>query len=504
MIKFWPQFNNPGLSVAPYLILIVTLLLTPVILVLIKNLKTPPVKELVFQKAALHELSEELQAIDAQNHYLGLWEKLLSLSNKQDLFSKERSPLRRHRIQVDDKGIISINEQNERIYYTEVEKLTIAIAIYQLAYVISIKSLNANTELLIRQGVVPLLMQPFSHLYGNLEVKQIEAELRQLTYANHRKIISPKNYATQAELEAGSAQIIQRAFRKHRFKTQLKNGDLQVEEIGDLLRESMAKHYISENPKKPNAVAFTPAFKLNWAKGAKPGFETMATTLVQYLVIYRSHDKFMGRLQEVVNQFNAYQHSLPEHSRDFVLVVPKVSYQQIKSNHWVNALALPFFIKKPLAILYPSEIAAFKETNPSLQQLVFLDDALYSGRQLAELISTSLRGLNKVVLLPFYNKHGLYRLPADCKLIVGERMLTAKDIEQYSSDDNSWTRDTTEKFDQILPHDWSAASTKVGYVFNHKIADKASTFFVPGLFSDGLNRLHRDNEPLLPRIKKPY
>ncbi|MDP1601702.1 MAG: hypothetical protein Q8M03_00365 [Legionella sp.] len=229
-----------------YILFILFLALTRAVFLLINNmqaapvnLRPTPVEELPFPKHKLYELSEELKNIDAESHYMALWQQLSSLSNQQDLFSKVNSPLKNHRILVDNKGIISIDKQKVFVTYTNDEKLTIAIAIYQFAYAISIKSLNANSERLIRQGIVPLLMRPFSHLYGNFPVKQAEWELRQLTYSNYRKVTSPQKKLTLDEREAHSFQLFRCYIRKERFNIQHREGRIKPEESSASLHESI-------------------------------------------------------------------------------------------------------------------------------------------------------------------------------------------------------------------------------------------------------------------------
>lgn len=159
-------------------------------------------------------------------------------------------------------------------------------------------------------------------------------------------------------------------------------------------------------------------------------------------------------------------------------VVPDV----LKSNHWVTSWALPLLTRKPESILFLHELH-----NNTIKHCVFFDDALYSGRQMNELI-TDVRRVNSVrctVIVSFYNPLGLNRLWKADHFILGERMLSCHDLEGIYP--CSWTKKDTRKFETTFSNQWDMASTKVGVFFQHKTADSASTFLrdIPSIIPSG-------------------
>ncbi len=284
-----------------------------------------------------------------------------------------------------------------------------------------------------------------------------------------------------------AARTIQRAFRRFKFL----KGPKAVEESSETLIQSMVLHGVSQNPQAPSSRVFTVDDKKEWVKTAKPEYKSLALRLAMYLVTYRSHKKFMGRLLQVIGQFNEYIHSLPMDNQDYVFVVPD---KKGKSNQWVTGLALPHLVKKPLAILNPNEIEQFKCDNPTLQHLVYLDDGFYSGRQMRGLMGGYGRTqptLHQILILPFYSKR-IDRRDAQC--IVGELMLTPEDMEcdERTSLHPFWLKEDSHTLDRLISNTWSSPSRKTGTFFQHRVADNASTYL-----SD-LRPLNEKGERLIP------
>ena len=167
------------------------------------------------------------------------------------------------------------------------------------------------------------------------------------------------------------------------------------------------------------------------------------------------------------------------------------------SNQWVIGLALPLLIKKPMAILHPEEIRAFKAENDSLTHMVFIDDALYSGRQMSELVVSSQRQatLNTILIVPYYTDRSLACFYQQVQFVLGERILRYENLKSmyYEESEEPWTQDTTTKCDEIFSREWSLASSKVGTFFNHKIADDASTYLRSGR-EKSLASFHGENK----------
>lgn len=434
-----------------------------------------------------------LLKINIKEYYLSLYFALMRINKNEDEQScPKNGPLAHYRIILLNNGLIEICKKKEhQIGYSPQEAKKIACAIYQFAYAYTL--LPGNQEvLLLSRGIGFFLMRSFSLIHPSREVLAIRNEFRQLIYSfgikqNRRDIVSP------ATIKENSALLIQRRFRTSCF---IKKGSV-IAPLGSELKTSMDQHLIPQQPLEQ--VLFPPLTKEQkdqWVKEAKPGCGDLAKKLAIHLVFYRSHKQFKGRLFAVITQFNNYLHSLPEADREYVLIVPELD--RMASNHWVSGLALPFFAKKPISILYPGEIASFKKNHPELKFLVFLDDALYSGRQLEGLVLNGRHSdLKNILVLPFYSKRvdWLQRNGVICFL--GERMLTPEDLECRSQRVQRpfWINQDSNQLNYKVAASWSYASNKIGTYFFHKVADSASTFF------GEINQLHQNHQSLVPQSK---
>lgn len=431
----------------------------------------------------LHDISETLQELDVIQHHLKLYEQLCGYcDNPEDVFNPVSSPLTHHRLYVDIAGLLRINSNEEgKIQYSPYEAKRVAIGIYHLAYSYSLKP-ETDSTYYISNALRPMLMKPFLELYGTQEVREINNALRQLTYSLARRI--EQTPASSAEEEqVNSAVKIQRAFRVHRY---IQSGVNRVEDISPELQENLDYHYIPRKPNFPaDEVDFTPEQKKSWAEQAKPGYRHLAEDFAKFGISYRSHAKFMKRFADVIQQFNVYLASLPLEQANYVMVVPSIKdNRKLKSNHWVCALALPLLVKKPMAVLFPQEIDAYISREARLSHLVFLDDAVYSGRQLRTIIQqTNHIHLNKLVLLPFYTDVGINRIGKEHHFILGEMMLRPV----------HWLKDTS-IIDAMFNGYSKPASSKVGTFFQHKIADDVSTY----LEEYGNEHLHNQSENIIP------
>ena len=330
---------------------------------------------------------------------------------------------------------------------------------------------------------------------------KIRSYYRQLVFSYPRK--EELMEQSERDLQYISARVIQRAYRQRLFQKKAS----PLEEFSSELKQSMLKHSICESPAQLQPFSeFTPQYKMQWAQNARADLKPAAVMLMKYCVMYRSHAKFTRRLAAVVQSFNQYLYSLPKEKRDYILVAPNKK----GSNQWVIGLALPLLIKKPMAILHPEEIRAFKAENGSLTHMVFIDDALYSGRQMSELVVSSQRqaALNTILIVPYYTDRSLACFDRQVQFVLGERMLRYENLKSMycKETEEPWTQDTT-TCDEIFSREWSLASSKVGTFFNHKIADDASTYLRAGS-EKSLASFHSENKDPLERfrlgIRPPY
>lgn len=441
---------------------------------------TPMVKETELKQTLPYFIKQRAQGIIAAEwqYYLILWQQLSDINPVEDDYCCPTfAPLAQARLAVNPHGLLIIVKADRLpIMYSRYEAYQVAKAIYQLAYCYTTNPASDHL-MALRKGIGFFLMQPFATLYPTEEVLHVLSLFRQLDYNFYRQAYYKKIYPDEEAQNNHSAVLIQRAFRAH----QSRQHKIGFEPASKKLHLSMQAHCISQVPQSP--ADFTPFSKntLNhWLNARKE--RDFYQKVFNNLVYYRSHKKFLKSLAFCVKEFNTFLSSLPQELRDYVLVVP----DELKSNQWVTSWALPLLAQKPKYIVFPHEI------NNSIKHCVFFDDALYSGRQMRELVGAA-RCVSKAyctIIVPFYNQRGLSRVSNADHFILGERMLSCLDLE--SNHEGAWTRKDTRTFERLFSNQWDEASTRVGVFFQHKTADSASTFLrdIPNIISPARSKSH--------------
>ena len=294
--------------------------------------------------------------------------------------------------------------------YTPDQLIQIANALSQLV-------LCYNSSYRINSGLYPLIIRPFLDLVRKdpryedfrknkavyLSFNKIFNKIRndiftivrrekQTQDISDNKTIIAKRIVTDAIVK------LQRASRltQNRKKS---NSDTSSNFLRDdqALRVSVASHGCADS-KAPADIAVnfaqekkdysTQQSKTDYkefAQQSKTDYKEFAQEFSRFAVHYRSHKKFLRQLEYVMNRFNQYMSSLKEDT-EYFFVVPDSG--RAKSNHWVVGLALRLNLidKKPSAVLFPEEVKGYLRYKPSNKDsvCVFLDDAMYSGRQLAK------------------------------------------------------------------------------------------------------------------------
>lgn len=460
---------------------------------------------LPINRPELVQLTPALKALDVWRYYQGIVQQIDEINKNTSTHCPESYTLfYHHRFSVQQDGLLRLSMQYEdEVRYTSSEARRIACAIYHLAYA-DTQNLE-RTHPFVFQQIANTLMRPFFYLHATDEVRTVHLHLHALIRRTSKKLSDACRFALQDELTEKffAAVKLQRAYRAYCFKKLRPQSEPSSEWLGQM----MDAHFIPRAPKEPAAwpgLSFEQ--KRAWSDAFKHGETGLGLRLSVYLIHYRSHKKFMAQLRHVIEGLNTYLFSLPKAARDYAFVVPYERH--VKSNHWVLGLALPFCVKAPLAILYPHEVNLFHQDYPDLKHLVYLDDALYSGRQLANLASETKTNLHRVRVVPFYTQAGIRRFSSVFHHdILGEEMLTpqllARVEDKLFQRAAAWTNEDNEKLDELLPPGyWDPASERAGTFFNHKVADDASTFL------NSIERMHEHGESIgeLPKIYglKPY
>ncbi|MDR3442655.1 MAG: hypothetical protein P4L65_06515 [Legionella sp.] len=446
----------------------------------VRSIEQNPYSNRLVQKDAIQSTlpyfikEREKGVLDPEwQHYLVLYWQIKKINSDESLnFSAQSAPVLQLKFTVTQNGLLEAAKANEDpINYTPVEAYQVAKAIYQLAYSYTTNS-NSDSSWSLKKAIGFFLMRPFAKFYPTADVLEILNCYRDLEFSFTRRLWYREVYTSSASIMTHSAVIIQRQFRKHRQAKRM----IQLEDISEALKDSMHSHRVSLNPVSPSTIVpFSKEKKEHWLSKKKNN-EAIYRKVLDNLVYYRSHAQFMKKLQACVRDFNTLLFSLPLELQNYAIVVPQGS---IKSNHWVTALALPGLEKKPKTILFPNEIKAYVLQNHAAKHFVFFDDAIYSGRQMKELIyEAKVSDAKYTLIAPYYNELGLVRACYVDNYILGERMIRANNMESYYMSVNTWQRKDSRTLDTLFSGEWSPATSKVGFFFQHKTADTASTFLL--------------------------
>lgn len=407
-----------------------------------------------------------LKRIDLKAHYFHLHAVLKSINaNHFAQPYQQNEAFLYHRLSVSTEGLLQINRVKETkpIRYSPQEAKEIATAIYRMAFVCSLY-LDKDVTLLIDKGIGHFLMKPFKALHSTPAVLEIGYHFNRLSYF-YKRNNSPEYKAIHPLNLENASKIIQGVFRKKWFK---KHPPL-LEESSPELKRTMQEHRITESPTMHTRfVPLSAEQKRRWLTGVSDDKLKIAQKMLDLLISYKSAAQFSKQLQGVIARFNQFIHYLPVDQRDYILVVPNIGDRKLTSNHWVTALAIPLLAKKPKAVVGHLEIERYKLAHPEIKYCVFIDDAVYSGRQLSDYISKA-EGLNlsTVLILPFYTR--INRVDHVTHQFLGEIML--KPCEMICS---QWTRDDKDRM--FGNTSWSPPANKVGTFFFHKLPDDASSF----------------------------
>lgn len=116
--------------------------------------------------------------------------------------------------------------------------------------------------------------------------------------------------------------------------------------------------------------------KKEWVEGHPDSLHTMAEYIADHIT-YVNFDNFVSNLVEVTNEV---MEKIGE--KDYVLVNLMKAGNE-KSDKWVKDL-MKDRIKNPSAVLKPSEVGEWLKEHPDINDLLYMDDAVFSGIQLRD------------------------------------------------------------------------------------------------------------------------
>lgn len=123
-----------------------------------------------------------------------------------------------------------------------------------------------------------------------------------------------------------------------------------------------------------------------WAESqVTPMSRRIANKMVENLQ-YIAYEVFLKQLQTTIDDFHQQLNDEP-----YILLVGELRRDKLAegcSDLWIIGLALEYCgLKEPEAILTPSQLKAWKDTNTRTNKILMLDDASYSGTQKNSILS---------------------------------------------------------------------------------------------------------------------
>jgi hypothetical protein len=282
---------------------------------------------------------------------------------------------------------------------------------------------------------------------------------------------------------------------------------ISQEKINQLIEESKldgfypAKKPLQESPPDKEKCA-------EWVNQHPEHLRDLASKFINSLN-YICQNDFEKALKSSINDFNNYFSSLPKQRRQYTIILPSCCPRPYKTYHkmsnlWVTMMALPYLKYPPRKILVVNNSGRDKTVecpNEGIKNAVIFDDALYSGRQMTEVIE-SMELDKKVklhVIAPFMTTIAQERVHS-CFSDLKRSVWIAKH-QTISVFFDSLTHQEKKTIKQLL--EWHPRPHTLSTIyFDHKIADSWSVF--SGIMIEG-NLLTGDKGvPFIPQIITPY
>lgn len=337
-------------------------------------------------------------------------------------------------------------------------------------------------------SIKQLLIRPF--------LKRIPEPIRLATYGpfqmalfRSRKRAKMEHGATSVAPTEKAAITIQRAVRQ-----------LQAKEIHYPPHLGSYSYPLNPNPPVPLTSNAILQEKANaWIEAHEESLQNTARKFIQN-IRHISFSQFTDRLRRAVESFNRRLTGLPEEQRKFVIVIPQ--HKVHSSNKWTTELALPFFKKPPEDIILSSQLNAFLVQNPQVKQVVLVDDAVYSGKQMSSYLQEYRKiGIQYHVIVPYTTSPGLRRIAGEQTWISDHEMIFCMEdlcnMGLFSEEEQQVLKNAIDEDDRQY-----FQSRSLTY-FDHKIADGVSTY--NNILSYGcLLQRYKLAIPFIPETIPPY
>ncbi|MBS0290016.1 MAG: ankyrin repeat domain-containing protein [Proteobacteria bacterium] len=242
-----------------------------------------------------------------------------------------------------------------------------------------------------------------------------------------------------------------------------------------------------------------------WVESHPPKFQPLAKKIIDNIQ-YTNFPSFLEQLKKSVTSFN--DKIASSHNTKYILVLPD---ENNKSNPWVFSHALPFLEILPSYVVREDELAGlFRESQDKNFNLLFVDDAAYSGTQTKASIdycsSVATRhdkDINIFCIIPFMTKRAHELLNRHNEVFISHHIEIPSIKKLFTPDEQQLLQEnnvnSTNPIETIYLN-WPELT--LAY-FQHKIADWKSTFV--GILKEG-RTIHDINRKIqfIPLTIEPY
>ncbi len=186
-----------------------------------------------------------------------------------------------------------------------------------------------------------------------------------------------------------SAIKIQRAWRKLHYQEQNLNSfgknSYGPRSASEITQQFPIHPKLSLQPKTPQSDnSIDPVKAQEWINLHEKEDQKLAKNVLKK-IDHVSFERFLFGLKESIEKWNVLIMSRPDSQRDYAILLDK---RDEKSIQWVTSLALPWLAHPPSQIVTMGELKSIKK---DIHHLVIIDDAIYSGNQMTELLDWLLR-----------------------------------------------------------------------------------------------------------------
>ena len=221
----------------------------------------------------------------------------------------------------------------------------------------------------------------------------------------------------------------------------------------------------------------------------------MMASWIAELTKHITFNEFYTKLKSCIARFNK---DIREVGKPYALIIPEKSIYDRKSSAWLFLLTLPLFNPQPTEI----RTNIFNLKDISINQIVFIDDGIYSGDQLAGTIRDNfqditiyegylefIKDFRGYIISPFVSQYGMKRIIRSSSIVpitfyyetimvpLKEQIipLVARDLDMDLDSAKEWLNTNYPKIARTFKIKLLPSTNPIPIYFDHKLPDEWSS-----------------------------